>query len=224
MKRKLIILGILISIFFICLGIRYKSQKAYRRYYLEHIIPAEHGLTAYYYDNTDWNGKPVLRRIERKVYFKNVRDMGLGEMEGDFKNGNFSISWRGLLTVPCSGIYKFKLYSDDGSYLYLNDMPIVENGGVRPAQKASIRRYLRKGIYPIEIKYFQAWGETVMELRWRPPYPFRYLQGQIPAIFLKPVDTAFDKSAVEELHTIVRGWNFIVMIFTFVIFLFIFNL
>lgn len=213
-RSAFLIIAILISL--VCLGVRHNRRHGYVQYYRDHIIPNEHGLTAYYYDNTEWKGAPVLMRVEKKV--------SLGTKDGGLKGDNFSISWRGLITIPYSGTYKFKLYSDDGSWLYLNGIPIVKNDGVRPALKASIRRYIRKGVYPIEIRYFQAWGETVMDLFWRPPHPFRHLSGGISPVFLRPVDAAFDRSVEFRLKMDVRRWDLLLRISIFILLLSIVNI
>lgn len=224
MKIKLIVLVVIIFIFFICIGLCRNSWHRYRQYYLGHIAHGEHGLRADYYRNTDWAGDPVLSRVERKIRFNNIHDIDLGKLEEDFLGGYFSISWHGLITIPCSGIYKFKLFSDDGSWLFLNGALIARNDGIHPAREVSARRYIRKGVYPIEVRYTQAWGEMVMALYWRPPRPFRKLGGRIPLILLRPVDSEFDRVIVDGLTRSARGWSFLVAVAFFVLILYIVNL
>ncbi len=68
---------------------------------------------------------------------------------------NFAIRFRAKLKIDTPGKYIFELFSDDGSQLYINGTLVVDNGGVHSTmgEQGSIK--LGKGVYNVEIRYFQ---------------------------------------------------------------------
>ena len=121
------------------------------------------GLKAQYYQNIEWNGKPVIEKIEKTPYIK-------GEAQENILAVNeFSVRWRGYLVIKESNTFRFTLNSDDGSYLRINDDVVIDNGGIHGLQKRSKEIPLERGIYPIEILYFQVGGYNILELFWSLP-------------------------------------------------------
>lgn len=216
-KIFLIIALIAVSISFI---IKYSIIRYYSNYYKSHGLRDEKGITAFYFNNTNWNGEPIFTSFEEKIGFERVEDLvdkGIGR---EF----YSISYHGLLEIPVTGKYKFKLFSDDGSYLYLNGLPFVINDGIHPVKEASSCRFIMKGIYPIEVKYFQAGGEASLNVFWRPPNPFKDLKGQIPADFVKPIGPEFNYSKVLKLRKTVEDLDGIFRISIVILLISILNL
>ena len=82
------------------------------------------GLSAAYYDNPDFAGKPVKKQTDAQIDFNWGQDgpAGLGK-------DDFSIIWTGQLTVPATATYYLGTHSDDGSRVYINDKLIVDNWG-----------------------------------------------------------------------------------------------
>lgn len=68
---------------------------------------------------------------------------------------NFAIRFRGELAIDIPGMYHFGLYSDDGSKLYIDGVLVVDNDGIHEGSGKSRHITLSKGIYPVEIQYFQ---------------------------------------------------------------------
>lgn len=196
-KIFLIIALIAVSISFI---IKYGVTKHHSNYYKGYASKDGEGLRAFYFNNTDWNGEPVSTSLEEKIGFEKAGDLVNKGVGREF----YSISYHGLLKIPVTGKYKFKLLSDDGSYLYINGLPIVLNDGIHPAKEASGCRFIMKGVYPIELKYFQAGGEAKLDVLWRPPKPFKDLRGPIPADFIKPISPEFNHFKALKLRKIVE--------------------
>ena len=67
---------------------------------------------------------------------------------------DFAIRFRGELAIDTPGLYRFGLYSDDGAKLYIDGRLVVDNDGVHTKGKGGSIT-LSKGIYPVEIQYFQ---------------------------------------------------------------------
>ena len=51
---------------------------------------------------------------------------GQSPMEGIYPD-NFSIRWTTFLKIPITGKYQFKVFSDDGCAVYINNLLIVSH-------------------------------------------------------------------------------------------------
>ncbi|WP_256009346.1 family 20 glycosylhydrolase [Desertivirga xinjiangensis] len=71
----------------------------------------------------------------------------------------------GYLEVPEDNMYTFKVISDDGAVLYIDDEPIIENDGEHAVTEASGLVPLRKGFHKIRLHYFDAGGGRYLEVK-----------------------------------------------------------
>ena len=73
----------------------------------------------------------------------------------------FAIVYSGKFWIEKPGLYRFRLVSDDGSMLYIDDQLIIDNDGVHQTETrlGSIR--LAGGMHTIRVPYFQGPRETV---------------------------------------------------------------
>lgn len=213
---------LIVSLLIISFSVFLRNTKAlnYKGYYLNHIVKEEKGVRAYYYNNRDWKGEPVHTCIHKEINFWKIADL-FHRRVGRY---SFSVKWFGLLRIPVSGWYKFKIASDDGMRLFINGIPLVKNDGVHPLKKSGRRKYLKKGIYPIEVAYFQAKGEGVADLKWRPPDSIKELQGVIPSSVLEPVDSDFKPMEAFRLRMDLRRWNLLFSLSVLILILSIINL
>ncbi len=136
------------------------------------------GLMANYYEGARWSGRPRITRAEETVEF---------EFHGpDPKplDPPFSITWEGWIEIPESGIYVFATASDDGSWIYIDEHLVVDNGGVHAVRHVAETVELEAGFYPIRVPYFCAGGGAIMRLLWTRPggseevIPARFLHHQ----------------------------------------------
>jgi hypothetical protein len=81
----------------------------------------------------------------------------------------FSMKWEGLINIPKTGIYKFVLESDDGSWLYIDDQEIIDNGGEHAKTRSAGLVQISEGFHKLRIKYFDVGGEALLKLYWTPP-------------------------------------------------------
>ena len=83
---------------------------------------------------------------------------------------NFAIRLRGQLKVETAGTYNFKIYSDDGSQLYINGALIIDNDGLHAFRFRSGIVMLDVGFHDVEIRYFQGPRAHIgLQWYWQPP-------------------------------------------------------
>ena len=78
----------------------------------------------------------------------------------------FALRLRGYLRVPESGIYTFRLTSDDGSVLRMGNRLVIDHDGPHIASARTASVALGAGFHPIEVQYFQVDGERALTLEW----------------------------------------------------------
>lgn len=67
----------------------------------------------------------------------------------------FAIDYSGKFWVSKAGSYSFRLTSDDGSKLFVDDALVIDNDGVHATQDRSGMVDLEQGKHTIEVSYFQ---------------------------------------------------------------------
>ena len=127
----------------------------------------ENGLRGEYFNNAEFSGQPVLERIDRQLNF----NVGGRSLIPKLNSDNFSVRWTGTLTAPTTGTYTLALSSDDGSYLYIGDELVIDNGGEHPIQMKSYDMKLEAGRpYQVRIDYFEIAGDASIVFGWRTPH------------------------------------------------------
>jgi hypothetical protein len=81
----------------------------------------------------------------------------------------FGFIFEGYLSVPSDGRYVFYLNSNDGSRLFINGYEVINNDGRHGAKEKNVILHLRKGFYPVTVKYFQYGGGKELKLMWEGP-------------------------------------------------------
>lgn len=89
--------------------------------------------------------------------------------EGDFGplNENFIIHASGFITVKSNTNLVFRLVSDDGSRLFVDDKLVVDNGGNHGLDPRDGELILKAGKHPFRVEYFQGGGGKGLSLQWR---------------------------------------------------------
>ncbi len=67
----------------------------------------------------------------------------------------FAIEYTGRFWIQKPGLYHFELTSDDGSRLYIDDQPVVDNDGIHAVVTKSGSVDLSGGIHRMRVQYFQ---------------------------------------------------------------------
>ena len=79
---------------------------------------------------------------------------------------NIKIVFRGQITVNKTNSYSFRLISDDGSYLFIDEKEIIDNGGNHGFEAVDSEIYLEEGIHDIRIEFEQGGGGAGLSLQW----------------------------------------------------------
>jgi len=146
----------------------------------EEVIPSEalyvqdlygHGLLGLYRRGTTWEEDPALVQLDPFI------------APNDVLPSPYSIEWLGKIYVPKSGSYVFATISDDGSYLYLDEQLVVDNGGHHGDVYKEGGMQLEEGFHDIRLLYFQDGGGRKIEVYWTVPGSFK---AQVPAEHLFP--------------------------------------
>lgn len=121
------------------------------------------GLPVRYYANATWKGDVVYKEMFNEVDF-NWSSEGVKPLRSPF-----SAILEGYIDVYDTGLYTFKIISDDGSWLYIDGNLIIDNGGSHATRTKSGSVTMSKGKHRIMIKYFDGGGGAVLQLRWTTP-------------------------------------------------------
>jgi hypothetical protein len=81
------------------------------------------------------------------------------------RNEGFAIRFDGFLPIEDTGVYRFRLSSDDGSALYIDHKKIIDNDGVHPNQAVEGSIRLTAGMHAIRVEYFELGGEETCSIR-----------------------------------------------------------
>ncbi|MGB7342947.1 MAG: family 16 glycoside hydrolase, partial [Pirellulaceae bacterium] len=143
-------------------------------------------------DASSQREKPAEPNLRFDLYLKGVSTMpDLSRMKPDKqsvsrgldlavaqRDNNFILSYTGFLPIQRSGNYRFRLGSDDGSRLYIDDKQLIDNDGVHPHAEKEARIKLDAGVHLIRVDYFEGGGQKSLTLDWSGP-----------GLSMRPIDT-----------------------------------
>ena len=133
----------------------------YYSYLLSYSIdPLHYGLVGYYYKGNEWKGNPDFIRHDGEINY----DWGSSRLP---LNPPFSIEWKGVIRIPRDGTYTFLTESDDGSWLYIDEELIVDNGGFHAPKFEKGSCELTKGNHDILLKYNNVKSFAMVKLYWQ---------------------------------------------------------
>ena len=104
---------------------------------------------------------------------------------GKVRNDVLMVELRGLLSVAIAGAHRFRLSSDDGSLLWLDDELIVDNDGNHAARSLeSSDLQVGVGLHPIRVRWYNAKFGGALYLEWMTPSGSGY--EPVPATHFTP--------------------------------------
>ena len=113
----------------------------------------------------NWNAVPDFTTLD-PVWKSVEKNYGLPSRHA---SENYGLSFSGFIDIPGTGVYKFATASDDGSKLFIDGRPVVDNDGLHGLQEKSGVVALVKGIHSIKVDFFQASGSDELHVYWTCP-------------------------------------------------------
>ncbi|NJM14079.1 MAG: hypothetical protein HC896_00620 [Bacteroidales bacterium] len=124
------------------------------------------GLFGEYFSNRDFEGEPVLTKLDTAINFH----WGIDKPGPLLPKDNYSVIWSGRLVPNKTGEHILQIATDDGSMLYVNGELLIDHWGNHGAVVKSNRIYLEAGKdYEIKVKYYEAGGGAAAILGWITP-------------------------------------------------------
>tara|TARA_B100000029_G_scaffold131599_1_gene125331 strand:- start:805 stop:2298 length:1494 start_codon:yes stop_codon:yes gene_type:complete len=126
------------------------------------LVPGLHYSVA----NGQWDRLPDWRQLQPVACGLTER-VGLPPTLG--LEDHFALQLHGFIQIPREGIYTFSTISDDGSRLYIGNRLIVENDGLHAPQQSAGHVYLKAGLFPVRIEFFENSGGQSLQAFWSGP-------------------------------------------------------
>ncbi len=114
---------------------------------------------------------------------------------------HFALRFKGMLRINNSGEYHFRVNSDDGSMLFINDQLVVHNDQIHSARERNGRIKLTAGQHPVTIEFFQKDGGIHLDVVYKGADTNNQFQSiekhiwalpeTIPAVFFHRYDGAY---------------------------------
>ena len=82
---------------------------------------------------------------------------------------NYLVNVLANLTIDDAGTYMFRLVSDDGSELLIDDQVVIDHDGLHGDTAMDGSVTLAQGVHPLRINYFEATNGEQLTLLWRKP-------------------------------------------------------
>lgn len=124
------------------------------------------GLTAEYFDNSKWEGKPLFTRTDDNIDFH----WDIDTPDSRMKMGNYSVRWTGYLIAPKSGIYNISEWSKPFMTVEIEGGKSTGGKNNHHPRIRSQKIQLEAGKkYKIEVKYQNFYGDAIAQLLWAEP-------------------------------------------------------
>jgi|WetSurMetagenome_2_1015567.scaffolds.fasta_scaffold19671_2 PKD repeat protein len=127
------------------------------------------GLGASYYRGQSWTDLAGTR-TDTEIRFADTAS-GLGTDEPGWpqsivgRQDNFSVTWDGYVQVPAADTYTFYLNSDDGSWLWVDEAMVIDNGGDHSPREYTGTMSLTPGYHHLVVRMYENGGLAVAWLR-----------------------------------------------------------
>lgn len=136
-----------------------------------------------WWNNSRFEGSPVIRETTRLPFFRNV-SVPPGRIS--LRDDKWSALVEGTLWLPSDGTWSPYLTSDDAASLWIDGEEIVSLPGMHPPKTGSQSRNIKAGPHPFCIRYQQMGGQATLDLRLAKQHG---RPAPIPDSFLSPPGT-----------------------------------
>jgi hypothetical protein len=84
----------------------------------------------------------------------------------------FAIRYDGTFSVKTDGVYDFRIVSDDGAKVYVDNALLIDNDGLHATKSTNGKVRLAPGLHAIRVDYFQGPRMSIaLQLFVKPPGP-----------------------------------------------------
>ncbi|MEU9294209.1 lectin [Streptomyces sp. NPDC048266] len=104
---------------------------------------------------------PNIDKLMPVIDWSSPTDFGL--------ESNFVTHVIGNLKAPQTGSYTFRLTSDDGSRLWIDDQVVIDHDGLHGPEPKDATVDLTAGHHALRIEHFERGGGEQLTLAWKPP-------------------------------------------------------
>ncbi len=137
---------------------------------LADLPPQEPGVTMRSYDvQTPLDEICTLKSGQTPNVDKLMTDIDWTTAEDFGVDDHFVSHAIGNINVPQDGIYSFRLTSDDGSRLFIDDQEVIDHDGLHGAEPKDGTVELTAGYHSLFIEHFDNDGGQQLTLSWQPP-------------------------------------------------------
>ncbi len=158
-----------------------------------------HGLRYTYFEG-EWNTLPDFRYVTPKK--SGVVDHL--SLEERLREDYFGFVFQGEINIITEGYYHFYLDSDEGSQLWIDQQLVVDNNGIHLNEEKAGKVYLRPGMHPIRLLYFERMGTELLALSYEGP---DFAKKQVPEEVLYPGKNN-DFSAIQPYKSGLYYWYY----------------
>ena len=104
-------------------------------------------------------GPPILEQVESEISTATLA--GHPELRALTQ---FTAEWSGVLVAHYPNLHRFATKSDDGSWLWIDDRLVIDNGGVHGPQNVTAEVFLERGVHTFRVRYIEAGGGSLLTL------------------------------------------------------------
>lgn len=122
------------------------------------------------YKGTEISGE-LVENSERFIEKRSIPNVDFGNLSNEKlpTEDNYTIQFSGTITIEQNGTYWFRVESDDGAGLAIDDRIVVDANRAKGYSPEDGRITLEKGAHRMVLRYFQAGGYAGVRLLWKKP-------------------------------------------------------
>ena len=134
----------------------------------------KNGLQGEYFNNSNFRGNPVFKRMDEELYFNWSYDMPEPELEKGNDSSTFSIRWNGTIIPPVSGKYRLKFLCDGNLRVYINNQKVYDDwrnsdNRRQVSPRNFIFNFKKEKSYKIQIEYSSSPSVSEFKFGWDIP-------------------------------------------------------
>lgn len=122
-----------------------------------------HGWKGEYFNNRTLSGNPVVVRNDQRINF----NWRWGSPDSKINIDNFSARWTAALTPPVTRVYQFRMTTDDGGRLYIDNKLLINEWHDQSPHTYTASIKLEAGhTYQIRMEYYEHVDNACAHLGW----------------------------------------------------------